>query len=80
MKVLKAVRLKNSNSLIGLAESGEIIHATVYRFKSEINIVKIPSSLISTYFDDTESYEQVSIESFNRMLRVASYRINNFLK
>lgn len=80
MKILRAIRFKGGNAVLGIDSNGNTINASVYNGLENIEINRGIRSSFELYEKDTESYESISIHSFNRMLRLASYRINKHIE
>lgn len=77
MKIIEAIRFKNSTAVIALTED-KMISVDMYRHYFNISVRH--SCSFSAYKEDTENYEPISIYSFNRVLRVTKHRIDSALK
>ncbi len=78
MQITKAVRQKGTNSFTGFS-NGKTLAVTAYKTIHSIEINTISEILFDELCLNSEAYEPVSIERFNKVVNWVKRRINQQL-
>ena len=74
MKITKAFRQKDTRALIGFIDNANCIKVDFWAHRQD---VCLENTNINYYIEDVENYEEITLSSFNRALRVVKAIIDN---